>query len=273
MVQDIIVEAISRKKVALVVDRVDGPVLPELFGGEHQDAIIAQLVVFDDGQRLERLTQAHAVCNDAAIVALKLVDSAENTILLKLVELVPDECVFEAGLRPDDALLIDLFNEVPENVEEGDEVKEVGRLVRGEKVEALKHRILGVAHGGRIVPDCLEPVEQLFRRFRVFRHRVHREAVGSNNAKASGGEVRCSGDGHRFASGRLNMENVLSDRCSRELPDLSLLPHPIRALGGDALEVQLVLQANLFSHPGQSQRKSSIRARQKDAQVLNLAEL
>lgn len=171
----------------------------------------------------------------------KLVDSAENAVLLELVELVPNQRVLEAGLRPDDAFLIDFLDEVPENIEECDEVEKVGGLVGGEEVEAFKHRILGIADGGWIIPDRLEPVEQLLRGLRVFRHSVHREAAGAHNAKASGGEVRRSGDGNRFANGRLNVKDILSDWRSRELPDLGLLPNPIRTLGGDALEVQLIL--------------------------------
>ena len=140
----------------------------------------------------------------------ELVDGSQHAIFLKLVELVPDESVFETGFRPNDAFLIDFLDEVPENVEQGDEVEKVRGFVRGKEVEALKHRILGIADGSWIIPDRLEPVEQLLRGLRVFRHSVHREAAGAHNAKASGGEVRCSGDGHRFASGRLNVKNILS---------------------------------------------------------------
>jgi hypothetical protein len=62
-------------------------------GTKHQHAVVAQLVVLDDGERLEGFAEADAVGDDAAAEALQLVDRADNAVALELVELLPDDGV------------------------------------------------------------------------------------------------------------------------------------------------------------------------------------
>ena len=57
MVQYVIIEAVPSKQVALVIDRVDRPVIAQLFGAQHQNTVISQLVIFDDGKGLEGFTE------------------------------------------------------------------------------------------------------------------------------------------------------------------------------------------------------------------------
>jgi hypothetical protein len=65
-------------------------------------------VVLDDGERLEGLTEADAVGDDAAAEAFELVDGADDAVALKLVELLPDDGVADAGGGLDDALFVEI---------------------------------------------------------------------------------------------------------------------------------------------------------------------
>ena len=157
MVQDVIIEAVLRKQVALVVDGVDRPVIPKLLRAQHQHAVIAQFVIFDDGQRFKSLTETNTVGDDAAVVLLQLVDCAQYTVLLELVKLVPDKGVLEAGLCLNDAVFVDVIEEVFKNVVERQEIDEVARLIGGDELQLLKELFLDVSGLGGIHPDRVKP--------------------------------------------------------------------------------------------------------------------
>ena len=118
VVQDVVVEAVGREEVAAVVRLVERPVVAQALGTQHEHAIVAQLVVLDDRERLERLSEADAVGDDAAAEAVQLVDRADDAVALELVELLPDHRVADAGRRLDDALFVELVATVLEEVVE-----------------------------------------------------------------------------------------------------------------------------------------------------------
>ena len=106
VVQDVVVEAVGGEEVAAVVGLVERPVVAQALGHEHQHAVVAQLVVLDDRQRLEGLAEADAVGDDAAAEALELVDRPDDAVALELEELLPDDGVPDAGGGLDDALFV-----------------------------------------------------------------------------------------------------------------------------------------------------------------------
>lgn len=52
----------------------------------------------------------------------ELVDRAEYAVALELVEFVPYDRVLDPGLRPDDAILIDIIEKISKDREEGKEI-------------------------------------------------------------------------------------------------------------------------------------------------------
>ena len=128
VVQDVVVEAVGGEDVAAVVRLVERPVVAQPLGAEHEHAVVAQLVVLDDRQGLERLPEADAVGDDAAAEAVELVDRADDAVALELEELLPDDRVADARGRLDDPLLVELVAEVAEEVEEDGVVDEGGGL-------------------------------------------------------------------------------------------------------------------------------------------------
>jgi len=77
-------ETVRGEEITAVVGLVKCPVVAESLGHQHQHAVIAKLVVFDDGESLEGFAEANAVRNDAAAQTLKLVDGSDNAIPLEL---------------------------------------------------------------------------------------------------------------------------------------------------------------------------------------------
>jgi hypothetical protein len=84
VVENVVIEAVGGEEVAAVISLVECPVVAQALRHEHKHTVIAQLVVFDDGERLERLAEADAVGNDAAAQPFQFVDGPDNAVALKL---------------------------------------------------------------------------------------------------------------------------------------------------------------------------------------------
>src|SRR3546814_7080354 len=95
-----------------------------LVRSEHQNAVVAQLVVFDDGQGLEGFAETDAIGDYAADDALQLVDSADDAIPLKLEQLVPDGRVADARSGLDNPLIVQLVAQIPEKLVEHHTIKQ-----------------------------------------------------------------------------------------------------------------------------------------------------
>ena len=89
VVEDVVVEAVASKEVAAVVGAIEAPVVAQALGTENQSAVVSQLVIFDDGQRLEGFAKPDAVGDDAPAEAVELIDGAHDTVSLELEELLP----------------------------------------------------------------------------------------------------------------------------------------------------------------------------------------
>ena len=124
VIENVVIEAVGGEEVAAVVRLVECPVVAQALRHQHQHAVVAQLVVLDDGERLEGLAEADAVGDDAAAEPFQLVDGPDHAVALELVQLLPDRGVADAGGGLDDALLVQFVAEVLEDVEEGQVVDE-----------------------------------------------------------------------------------------------------------------------------------------------------
>ena len=110
MIQDVVVEAVAREDVAAVVGAVEGPVVAQTLREKHQDAVVAQLVILDDRQRLEGFAESDAVGDDAAAEPFELVDSADNPVTLELEQPLPDLCIAYPGRRLDYPLFVEFVS-------------------------------------------------------------------------------------------------------------------------------------------------------------------
>ena len=119
VVEHRVAEAVVGQRVAVVVVLgPQGPVVPQALRAQHEDAVVALLVVLHDGERLVGLAQAHRVGDDAALVLLQLADGAHDGVLLEVVELAPDHGLLELEAGADAVVLV-VLHEVAEQVVQG----------------------------------------------------------------------------------------------------------------------------------------------------------
>ena len=97
MVEDIIAEPISSQRVVYQIPAIGHPVLRELLWAEDKYVLIPAFVIFDDRKRSESFTKTDTVRQNAAVILLQLIDDFKSSILLEIVELIPDHAVLESG--------------------------------------------------------------------------------------------------------------------------------------------------------------------------------
>ena len=157
VVENVVIEAVGGEEVAAVIGLVECPVVAQALRHEHKHAVVAQLVVFDDGERFKRLAEADAVGNDAAAQPFQFVDGSDDAVPLKLVQLLPDRGVADAGRGFDDALFVQFVAEILEDLEEGQVVDERRRFRVGEFLKAQEESALLLIGRGQRIPETREP--------------------------------------------------------------------------------------------------------------------
>ena len=249
MVEHRVGEAVLGQRVAVVVVvRPQGPVVAQALGAQHQHAVVALLVVLDHGQRLVGLAQAHAVGDDAALVFLQLADGAHHGVLLEVVEVVPHGRLLELEAGADVVVAV-AFQEVAEQVVEGEEIDELGRVLAVERLHLGGH--LGRDVGGErgVCPHGLEHRLEAGRLGRALEMAHSHDGAGlALVAQALLGEV-CGGahEGVVVAGGVLHDVRAARLDGARYLcrAERALRAYPIGALAGKGPLVQVVAQREL----------------------------
>ena len=156
VVEHRVAEAVVRQRIAVVVVLgPQGPVVTQALRAQHEDAVVALLVVLHDGERLVGLAQAHRVGDDAALVLLQLADGAHDGVLLEVVELVPYHGLLELEAGADAVALV-VLHEVAKQVVQGQEVDELGRVLAVERLDLGGHLRGDLLDHCGVVPDRLE---------------------------------------------------------------------------------------------------------------------
>ena len=140
VVEDVIGEAVVGKGVAVIIAAgPERPVLAQALRAEDEHAAVSLLIVFDDGKSLIGLAKADTVGDDAALVLLELADGSYNGVFLEVVELVPDDGFLEFQAWPDGILRF--FHEIAEQMVQGQEVDELGRVLAIERLYLEGHLV------------------------------------------------------------------------------------------------------------------------------------
>ena len=188
VVENVIVEAVGGEEVATVVGAVETPVVAQPLGTQDQYPVVAQLVVFDDGQGLESLPQSHAVGNDAAAEAIELVNGAHDAITLEFEELLPDDRVADSRGRLDDLLLVQFIAVGAEEVVQDQRVDAVGVTVSRDGTQQFHDGGLGGCTIGQGRPLAVEPVAQSLAFFRTLGGLYEVERVPGSKPQSIGAE-------------------------------------------------------------------------------------
>ena len=243
MEQDGIAEPVASDWIGDVVGPIGHPVVAKLLGAEYQDILVARLVVFDDGESGEGLTQPHAVSQDTAVVFFQLVDDGQCRIFLEIVKLVPDLAVLEASGFVGQHVLGNIFKKLVEDIVEGDEIDELGRVFAVDVGDMINDVVSDIGKILFVVPKLVEHTEILTSVCTIdLVDEVH-HAVAAFAAQVSSGETI-----HRRIGAYIIVGNVDEARkgvaCGVRLEAYFLL-YPIRAFNGDGLLGELVAKLHL----------------------------
>lgn len=197
-------------------------------------------MVFDDGQGLEGLPEAHAVGDDAAAEPGELVDGSDRAVALELEELFPHDCVADAGCGFDDLLLIQFVAEVLEQVVKREVVGEGGGFVRAQVIEEGHQRILRFRCSWQTGPEGLEPRTEHLGLRRTFGALNQAERVARREAQSGGGERAMAGDDlSLFVVRTFSDEDGLGD-LGRGSSDFDRPFDPVGALLGQPMRLETI---------------------------------
>jgi hypothetical protein len=240
VVKDVVVEAVSSQHVAPVVRLVECPVVPQALRSQHQHTVVAQLVVLDDGQCFEGLSQAHAVRNDASAKAGQLVDGADDAIALELEKLLPDGRVADARGRVDDAVFVQRLISVAEQVMQDQCIHLEGCAMRRHVVERADQALGTIGMLPQRVPLLVKPACQHARLFGRLRGLDQVQGVAWRQSQPFGAErKRAHDDLRRFITGTGQYGGALRNS-TMGAADLGLLRQPPSALSSQPASLQSV---------------------------------
>ena len=196
MVEHVVAQAIGGDGVVDVVLFVCEPVVGKALGAEHEHVAVEQLIVLNDREGSERLAQADAVCEDAAVVGLELVDNGKRCVLLEIVEQVPDFALLEAGPLFCKVIHRDVLEELTEDTVERCVVDQLGRVLAIHCGDGVDYRLGNVLKLARI-PGGIELAQVLARH-------VPRDTHSHGELLAG----RCAQGGRRQALDRLERRRL-----------------------------------------------------------------
>ena len=97
MVENIIAKSVSSQRIVHQISAIGHPVFREFFGTKYKHIFVPAFLIFDDRKRSESFTKTDTVRQNAAVILLQLIDDSKSSILLEIVELIPDHAVLESG--------------------------------------------------------------------------------------------------------------------------------------------------------------------------------
>ena len=97
MIKDIVTETVSSQWIVDEIAAIRHPVLGELLRTQDKNVLVPPFIIFDHSKGRECLAKTYAISKDASVVLLQLIDNAKCSILLEIIELVPDCTVLEAS--------------------------------------------------------------------------------------------------------------------------------------------------------------------------------
>ena len=151
--QNVVVQAVAGNGIVDIVILIGVPVLGQLFRAEDQHGLVAVLVVLDDRQCGESLTETDAIREDAAVVLLQLVNDGQHRISLKVVQHTPDLALFKARGLIRQHILGDVIQELTEYVVEHHVVDELRRVLVVGISDILDDGVRHVLHLFAVVPE------------------------------------------------------------------------------------------------------------------------
>ena len=159
MEKNIIPQTVCGNGVVYIIILIGIPVVGQLFGAENQDILVPILIILDNRQSSEGLTETHTVSQDAAVELFQFINNCQGSILLVVKEQIPNLALFEACCLIGQHIFRDVFQELVENVVKGKEVDEVGAVFVVGSGNGVYDFLRYFLHTGSIVPELVKQLQ------------------------------------------------------------------------------------------------------------------
>ena len=156
MKEHIVVQAICRNRVVDIIVFIGVPVLRKLFRAEHQHGLVAALIVLDHRESREGFSESHAVCQNTAVIGLKLIDDRKHRIALKVIEQAPDFTLLKSGRLVRQHVLGDIVQKFMKHVVERHKIDEFRRILLIDGADSLNDRLGHILHSATVIPKRLK---------------------------------------------------------------------------------------------------------------------
>ena len=244
MVEDIIAEPISSQRVVYQIPAIGHPVLRKLLWAQNKYVLVSAFVILNDGKCRERLTESYTVCKNAAIVLFKLIDNAKSSILLKIVEFVPDHAVLEPGRLIWKNVLRNVIEELTEDIIECHKIEQFRRILLIDRRDHVDDFIRYIREFFFIIPDSFKEIQKFFAGW-IFKPGHHVTDVVPTLAS----KINCRERVHRHIGiGVLRIFNdkeIIHSFSGRISSKRSLAAHPVSTLFCNSFLLQLIPKTHL----------------------------
>ena len=254
MKEYVVVQAIRCNRVVDIIVLIGVPVLRELFRAEHQHGFIAALIVLDHRESREGFPESHTVCQNAAVISLKLIDDGKHRIALKVIEQAPDFALFKSGCLVRQHILGDIVQKFMKHVVERHKIDELRRILLIDGTDSLNDRLGHILHSAPVIPKRLKVPDSrlgnlcLLSRFLFDAEDILNKTVSALCPQIDGGKFLKRGINRGRKRG-LYRHRAVKSSISRICFEFRLFPNPRRALSCNAALREFVPEFNLEFRP------------------------
>ena len=153
MEKNVVTQTVCGNGVVYIIIFIGVPVVGQLLGAENQNVLVPILVILNNRQSREGLTETDTISQDAAIELFQLIDDCQGCIFLIVKEQIPNLALLKAGSLIGQHIFRDVFQELVENVVKGKEVDEVGAVFVVGSGNGVYDFLRYFLHTGRIIPE------------------------------------------------------------------------------------------------------------------------
>ena len=243
MIEDVIPQTISGKRIVDEISPVGHPVFRELLRAQNKYIFVPSLVVFDDAQGGERLSKSHAVSKDTSVILFQLIDDCKGGVFLEVKQLPPDNAVLKAGGFVWQDILRNIFEKFAEDIVQRHKIHKFRRIFLIDRGNHINNLVCHIRQFFFVFPDGIEHSHK-FRTGRILHSCDEiRDVIPSFTSEVNGRERVHGHIGVSFI--RVSYEEAIihAFACDVRLKT-HLTAHPFGAFTSNGLLPQLITQAD-----------------------------
>ena len=161
VIENVITQPVRRNGIVDIVAFVCIPVLRQLFRAENKNGFVAVLIILNDRERGEGLTQTNAVRQNTAVEFLKFTNDGKNSVPLEVVEHSPYFAFLEARCFIGQLVLRNIIKELFEDVIERDKIDILRCVLTIRGGDILNHNIRDFLQLFLVIPELFKKSQKV----------------------------------------------------------------------------------------------------------------